>query len=128
MLDVLSAAGRADLAGEVVGQKTFPGWGHMLAGGATTLWEHWEFSDNTYSHNHPMFGSVSGWFYSALAGINPEPTAPGFQRIRIEPQVVRDLRWASGSVDTPRGQIASSWSRMTQAPGRSSLTTPPFRS
>jgi alpha-L-rhamnosidase len=46
-----------------------------------------------------------------LAGINPEPTAPGFQRIRIEPQVVRDLRWASGSVETPRGQIASSWSR-----------------
>ena len=48
------------------------------------------------SHNHPMFGSVGAWFYSALAGINPDPVAPGFQRIRIEPQVVRDLRWASG--------------------------------
>jgi alpha-L-rhamnosidase len=58
-----------------------------------------------------MFGSVGAWFYTALAGINPDPVSPGFRKIRIEPQVVRDLRWASGSAETPRGQVASSWSR-----------------
>ena len=46
----------------------------MLENGATTLWEHWESSDN----NHPMFGSVSEWFHKVLAGINPAPDAVGF--------------------------------------------------
>ena len=70
MLHALADSGRADVAFRVVNQSTFPGWGYMLENGATTLWEHWEFSDNTYSHNHPMFGSVSEWFYRVLAGIN----------------------------------------------------------
>jgi hypothetical protein len=48
---------------------------------------------------------------NALAGINSEPAAPGFARIRIEPQVVRDLNWASGSLETPRGPVAASWNR-----------------
>jgi alpha-L-rhamnosidase len=39
------------------------------------------------------------------------PSSPGFQRIRFEPQVVRDLKWASASVDTVRGLVASSWTR-----------------
>ena len=57
----------------------------MLDRGATTLWEHWEFSDNTYSHNHPMFGSVSEWFFSWLAGIQPDPDAVGYDRIVFRP-------------------------------------------
>ncbi|MFV1976271.1 MAG: glycoside hydrolase family 78, partial [Candidatus Scalindua sp.] len=40
-LDVLSANGFAETAATMVGQTSFPGWGHMLANGATTLWEHW---------------------------------------------------------------------------------------
>jgi len=47
----------------------------MLERGATTLWEHWEFSDDTYSHNHPMFGSVSEWLFAWVAGIKPDPAA-----------------------------------------------------
>jgi alpha-L-rhamnosidase len=113
ILPLLTRYGRSDLAYDLAAQTTYPSWGYMAENGATTLWELWQdrTGPSMNSHNHPMFGSVSGWFYSALAGINPEPTAPGFQRIRIEPQVVRDLRWASASVETPRGQIASSWSR-----------------
>ena len=68
MLHALADSGRADVAFGIVNQSTFPGWGHMLENGATTLWEHWEFSDNTFSHNHPMFGSVSEWFYKVLGG------------------------------------------------------------
>ena len=75
--------GRADVAYTIANQRTFPGWGHMLENGATTLWEHWEFSDNTFSHNHPMFGSVSEWFYRVLAGINAAPGAVGFDKIII---------------------------------------------
>lgn len=83
----------------------------MLDHGATTLWEHWEFSDNTYSHNHPMFGSVSEWFYKTLAGIQPAPDAVGFDRIIIKPEPVGDLKWVKASYDSVRGQVVSEWER-----------------
>jgi len=109
LLNSLTEADRADVAYTMVSQETFPGWGHMLAEGATTLWEHWEFSDNTFSHNHPMFGSVSEWFYKALAGIKPHPEAVGFDRILIEPRVVGDLTWARARYDSVRGPVVSAW-------------------
>ncbi|MBN1490433.1 MAG: family 78 glycoside hydrolase catalytic domain, partial [Phycisphaerae bacterium] len=109
MLLTLTDLGRADVAYTIANQKTFPGWGHMLEGGATTLWEHWEYSDNVYSHNHPMFGSVSEWFFKALAGIRPDPAAIGFDRILIQPQIVGDLTWARGHYDSIRGRITSEW-------------------
>ena len=77
LLDVLSRYGRADLAYALVGRRSFPGWGYMRERGATTLWEHWEYSDNTFSHNHPMFGSVSEWLFAWVAGIQPDPAAAG---------------------------------------------------
>ena len=55
MLNALTDSGGADVAYEMVNQRTFPGWGHMLENGATTLWEHWAGSENTYSHNHRQF-------------------------------------------------------------------------
>jgi pimeloyl-ACP methyl ester carboxylesterase len=98
-----------DVAYKIVNQKTFPGWGYMLESGATTFWEDWNFSDNTYSHNHSMFGSVSAWFYSALAGIQPAPDAKGFDKIIIKPQITGDLTWVKGSYNSIHGQIISDW-------------------
>lgn len=112
MLNALTDTGRADVAYRLVNQRTFPGWGHMLEQGATTLWEHWEFSDNTFSHNHPMFGSVSEWFYKALAGIQPAPDAVGFDRILIKPQPVGDLQWVRATHETVRGRISSAWEKV----------------
>jgi alpha-L-rhamnosidase len=113
MLNALTDAACADVAYRLVNQRTFPGWGHMIESGATTLWEHWEFSDNTYSHNHPMFGSVSEWFCKALAGIQPAPEAVGFDKIIIRPNAVGDLKWAKGSYESVRGKIVSEWTRET---------------
>ena len=111
LLNTLSENGMADAAYTIVNQKTFPGWGYMLENGATTLWEHWAFSDNIYSHNHPMFGSVSEWFYKALGGINPAPDAVGFDKIIIKPQPVNELRWVKASYNSVRGEIVSQWKR-----------------
>jgi alpha-L-rhamnosidase len=93
-----------DAAHRLAVRKEFPGWGHMLASGATTLWEHWEFSDNVYSHNHPMFGSISGWFQQGLLGID---AAVG--TCTVSPTVPTTLSEASGWKDTPRGRITVSW-------------------
>jgi alpha-L-rhamnosidase len=109
MLNTLTDLGRVDVAYTIVNQKDFPGWGHMLESGATTLWEHWEFSDNTYSHNHPMFGSVSEWFFKAIAGINPLPEAVGFDKVMIRPHVVGDLTWAKGDYNSVRGHVVCNW-------------------
>jgi alpha-L-rhamnosidase len=109
MLQSLADAGRADVAFRIVNQSTFPGWGFMLENGATTLWEHWEFSDNTYSHNHPMFGSVSEWFYKVLAGISAAPEAVGFDKIIIRSQPVGDLNWVKASYDSAHGKVVSEW-------------------
>ncbi|HJO03110.1 MAG TPA: family 78 glycoside hydrolase catalytic domain [Acidobacteriota bacterium] len=109
LLEELTRAGRADVALQMVQQRSFPGWGHMLDRGATTVWEHWEFSDNTYSHNHPMFGSVSEWFYKGIGGIRPCPEAVGFDRFYIEPNPVGTLRWAEARYRSARGSIVSDW-------------------
>ncbi len=111
IMDVLSTQGRSDLAYELASQTSYPSWGYMIANGATTLWELWQYrtGPSMNSHNHPMFGSVSSWFYKVLAGINVDSGTPAYRRIRIRPHVVRDLRWASGSVETLRGTVASSW-------------------
>ena len=109
LLDSLTETGHADVAYTMVSQETFPGWGHMLARGATTLWEHWEFSDNTYSHNHPMFGSVGEWFFKGLGGIKPHAEAVGFDRFFLEPSLVGDLTWAQVRYESVRGPIVCNW-------------------
>jgi alpha-L-rhamnosidase len=113
LMPLLTAMGGSDLAYDLAAQTTYPSWGYMAENGATTLWELWQnkTGPSMNSHNHPMFGSVGAWFYNALAGINPDLSRPGFERLRIAPQVVRDLKWVSGTVETLRGTVAVNWRR-----------------
>ena len=124
LLEVLSRMGRPDLAFGVVTAPGFPGWAHMLERGATTLWEHWEFSDNTFSHNHPMFGSVNEWLFSTVLGIRPADDALGFDKAIIAPQVMGDLEWARGAYDSIRGPIKVDW-KIGQGGFMMAIETPP---
>ena len=107
VLTVLDEMGRDDIAWRMVTQKDFPGWGHMLTSGATTLWETWKYSDNVYSHNHPMFGSVGEWLYQSLGGI--QATAPGFKEFRVKPFFVKNLQWMNCRYQSVYGEIRSEW-------------------
>jgi alpha-L-rhamnosidase len=109
LFDVLRLRGQPELAYRMVNQKDFPGWLYMLDKGATTLWETWAYPANAPSQNHPMFGSVSEWFYRSLLGINT--LAPGFTRIQIKPQPAGDLTWARGGYTSVQGWIGSEWKR-----------------
>jgi alpha-L-rhamnosidase len=113
IMELLTRNGNADLAYDIAVQTTYPSWGYMIENGATTLWELWQKREgpSMNSHNHPMFGSVGAWLYKALAGINLAPGSVGFEKILIQPQMVRDLRHASGSVQTLRGEVGCTWSR-----------------
>jgi alpha-L-rhamnosidase len=110
---VLTETGRADLAYDLATQTTYPSWGYMVENGATTLWELWQnrTGPSMNSHNHPIYGSIGVWFYAALAGINVRQDGAGYKSIRIEPQIVRDLQYASGTLETVRGTVISSWTR-----------------
>ncbi|UCG48830.1 MAG: family 78 glycoside hydrolase catalytic domain [Phycisphaerales bacterium] len=111
MLDVLSRGRHAEVVNRLVNLRDFPGWGHMLEQGATTLWEHWKFSDNTFSHNHPMFGSVSQWFYNWPGGIEPAVDAVGFDKFIFQPQFLEGLDWVRCTYRSIRGAITCNWER-----------------
>jgi alpha-L-rhamnosidase len=113
IMEVLTRQGNTDLAYDIACRTSYPSWGYMIENGATTLWELWQKREgpSMNSHNHPMFGSVGSWLYKALAGIDLDPSAAGYEKIRIEPGMVRDLTAASGVLETVRGRVASSWSR-----------------
>jgi alpha-L-rhamnosidase len=117
LLEALTAHGRAYVAYEIVTQRTYPSWGYMLANGATTLWERWEnlTGPGMNSHNHPMMGSVDTWFYKYIAGINPDPNAPGFKRFVIHPHPVGDLSWARSEYTSMYGKIRSAWHKQEKS-------------
>lgn len=111
VLEALSVSGRPDAVFDVVNSTTFPGWGHMIDQGATTIWETWKESDNTFSNCHPMFGSVTEWFYRWLGGIKPNPDYPGFKQFEISPYIPGDLDWVKSSYKSPNGEIVSNWKK-----------------
>lgn len=124
MFDALSESGNIDLAYKIATQTDFPSWGWMLKNGATTLWEHWAFSDNTFSHNHPMFGSISRWFFQWLGGIQPDPEAIGFNKLVIRPQVPKDLQSVNTTYNSVNGSVVSNW-RQENGKIRFEIEVPP---
>ena len=111
ILHALTDNGQAELAYKIATQTTAPSWGAWIKDGATTLRESWANWSGGDSHDHVMFGDISAWMYSALAGIRPDPAAPGFKHIIIKPEIVGDLTWVKANHDTPYGRVASSWHR-----------------
>jgi alpha-L-rhamnosidase len=113
LMEVLAKFRASDLAYDLATQTSYPSWGYMIANGATTLWELWQYKTgpSMNSHNHPMFGSVGAWLYRILAGISQLEGSSGFRNILIQPRMVRDLRYVSGTIYTPRGTVTSSWKK-----------------
>ncbi|MFC2156200.1 family 78 glycoside hydrolase catalytic domain [Acidobacteriota bacterium] len=113
LMELLNKLGSDPLAYELATQTTYPSWGYMIENGATTLWELWQnkTGPGMNSHNHPMFGSVGGWFYKALAGIDQKAGSTAFSQLIIQPRIVRDLTHASGSIQTIRGRVSTNWYR-----------------
>ncbi|GGZ21796.1 alpha-rhamnosidase [Echinicola pacifica] len=108
-LEVLAEYGSPNAVFDIVNSRDYPGWGYMIDRGATTIWETWKESDNTYSNAHPMFGTVSEWYYRWLAGIRPDPEKPGFKEFYISPTNPEGLESARAVYNSPYGEIVSKW-------------------
>jgi len=110
LFEVLSDAGRDDVVLAMVRSREYPGYGHMLDQGATTLWEHWSKKDD-WSRNHPMYVTVTAWLQRSLLGIRQADGSVAWRDVVVKPAVVGDLAWAKGHRDTVRGRIDVSWRR-----------------
>jgi len=115
MVDTLTEYGYGDIMYKVATQTSYPGWGYMVAQGATTIWENWGLGQDAESM--VMWCTIDEFFYNDLTGINGPDyygspfTAPGFRQIEIKPHVPGDLTYASGSIKTVRGRQSSNWKR-----------------
>lgn len=108
LIEYLSQCKRDDLVLEFYQKTTHPGWGHMLAEGATTFWEQW---NGYWSQIHSCFTSADNWLYHRLAGIHPDPSQPGFKNVLIEPAFVGNISWVKATHHGPFGLISIKWSR-----------------
>lgn len=111
ILESLSKNGYTGKVFDIVNSTAFPGWGFMIDRGATTVWETWKESDNVYSNCHPMFGTVTEWFYRWLGGIRIDKNVPGFSKFTIGPNFPKGLDSVTCSYNTPFGKITSDWQR-----------------
>jgi hypothetical protein len=106
LVRALADAGRSDVIFDMNSRSDRPGYGYILAKGATALTESW---DGSHSQDHFMLGHIMEWFYGDLAGIKCDPTAIAFKKIVIKPTPVGDITWASAAYDCPYGKIKSAW-------------------
>ena len=111
---------RNDLVYLFTNTKEYPGWGYMLANGATTSWESWTGA----SHIHNTLITIGGWFVEGIAGIRPDEKAPGFRHFFVQPAPVGDLTFAKATYRSIHGEIVSDW-RIEDGRFRLSVTVPP---
>ena len=124
VLEALSENISTDTVYHIVNSKVYPGWGFMIDNGATSLWETWKESDDTFSNSHPMFGTVTEWFYRWLAGIRPDPKNPGFKKFIIGPSTPGALEYVNCSYVSPFGKITSNWKKLQSGTVQYELTIP----
>lgn len=109
---------------DIVNSTTYPGWGFMINNGATTIWETWKESDNVFSNCHPMFGTVTEWYYRWLGGIRPDPNNPGFKEFVLAPSIPEGLEFVNCTYNSPLGQIVSNWKKEEKGTYRYEMTIP----
>lgn len=124
VLEALSASTSPQRVFDIVNSTTYPGWGHMIDRGATTIWETWKESDNVYSNCHPMFGTVTEWYYRWLGGIRPNPVYPGFQQFVLAPFTPDGLESVNCTYQSPFGPIVSNWEKDEQGSCRYEMSVP----
>ena len=124
LMFVLDDNHRADVAFKLLLQDTYPSWGYMVAKGATTWWERWNGDTgdpSMNSYNHYAFGSVMAWVFRRAAGIDTDPSGPGFHHLTIKPQVSPSLPSLHTEYDSPYGTITTDWNQTTHT---FTVTTP----
>ena len=116
LLPALTKSGCEEAAARLLLQEECPGWLYSVKNGATTIWERWNsyiaethtFGDvNMNSFNHYAYGAVGEWIYREILGIRR--TAPGYDKLVLEPKPLAGLTYAKGYHICGHGKISSEW-------------------
>ncbi len=105
---VLADYGYVDDAFQLIVQPEFPGWGHWVAQGATTLWEDWH---GLQSQNHIMFGDISAWMYEYPGGFSLRRSRPGLTHPYWKPFFPAGLNEVAATHRLAQGELRSAWRR-----------------
>ena len=113
MFYALSDEGYTDQLIKMITNLEYPGWGYMVASGATTVWERWEkeMKCEMHSFDHPMFSAYDGWLYEYLGGIKIDEDAFGCNKVIISPKIDNSLTFVNCNIKTIRGTVASNWQK-----------------
>lgn len=105
----LTEYGYEDLAIKILRNKSYPGLGHMIDNGATTIWEFWDALSNAgASRDHvALLGDFIVWEYEYLAGIRPGK--PGYLEIELKPYPTKELKYVNCTFNSVKGKIVSNW-------------------
>ena len=115
--DALTRTGHLETARRLLVQTENPSWLYPVTMGATTIWERWDsmLPDGSInpgemtSFNHYALGAIGDWLHRVVAGLAPD--APGYARIRIEPQPLAEFDHAWAEHLTPYGTARAGWTR-----------------
>ena len=108
LLRALADNDRSDVVFDMINRTNAPGYGYILNQGATSMTESWTASTSD-SQDHFMLGQIDEWFYSHLAGIQPDTNAPGFAKIIIKPTIVGDVTSAQAGYNSICGMVSNFW-------------------
>ncbi len=113
MFYALGDTGYSEQLIKMITNPEYPGWGYMVASGATTVWERWEkeMKCEMHSFDHPMFSGYDGWFYEYLGGIKIAQGAFGCNKVIISPETDNQLNFVNCNIKTIRGTVVSNWKK-----------------
>lgn len=119
LLAVLEENGYLDIAYKLLEQETFPSWLFPVKNGATTIWERWDGwtpekgpqNKDMNSYNHYAYGAVGAWMYRSVAGLELDPSEPGYRHILFRPRPGGTITWAEASLETAYGTVSIRWEK-----------------
>lgn len=119
LLEVLEENGYLDVAYKLLEQETFPSWLFPVKNGATTIWERWDGwtpekgpqDKGMNSYNHYAYGAVGAWMYRSVAGLELDPSQPGYAHIIFRPRPGGTITWAEASLETAHGVVSIRWEK-----------------
>ncbi|WP_219860805.1 family 78 glycoside hydrolase catalytic domain [Microbacterium sp. MYb45] len=113
LLPVLADSGHADVAYDLLFQRSAPSWMYMIDRGATTVWEDWEGIDGEgvahESLNHYSKGAVIRFLHTHTLGLRQGPGSIAWESFTIAPLPGGGVTWAKGHLDSPQGRIRVEW-------------------
>ncbi len=114
LVDCLAHRGYDDVAYQLLNREEYPSLRFMLAHGATTIWERWQYlvGNEMNSHNHPALCSLGAWFFKSLCGLRKiMPQKDGRVKVLLQPYLPDDMDEADMSLDTHWGTIKLKWTK-----------------